>query len=199
MFVQIIRVRVKDQAGADAAMQRWERELRPGATGWLGTTRGTTADGELVTVVRFASEADARKNQERPEQGAWWDQFSKTLDGDATFFDSGEVTEFGGGGSDDAGFVQIMQGRATDKARMKALDAKMEAASGQFRPDVIGGITAWNGDDFATVIYFTSEADARKGEAASVEGEMKTVMDEMNSLISGVSFIDLSEPELISP
>lgn len=199
MFVQIIRVRVKDQAGAEAAMQQWERELRPGAAGWLGTTRGTTSDGELVTVVRFASEADARKNQERPEQGAWWEAFSKTLDGDATFFDSSEVDAFGAGGSDDAGFVQIMRGRSTDKARMKALDAKMDAASSSLRPDVIGGITAWNGDEFATVIYFTSEAEARKGEAASVEGEMRQVMDEMNALISNVTFIDLSEPELISP
>lgn len=199
MFVQVIQARVKDEAAAEAAMQAWERDLKPSAKGWLGTTRGRTADGQWVTVVRFASEADARANSARPEQSTWWEGFSKTLAGEATFFDANEVDTFGKGGSDDAGFVQIMKGRATDKARMKEIDKKMESATGDWRPDVIGGITAWNGDDFATVIYFTSEAEARKGEAASVDGEMKVLMDEMGSLMGDVTFIDLTEPQLTSP
>ena len=70
MFIQVIQGKVADAEGLRAAMDRWGRDLQPGATGWLGTTGGITDDGTFVATVRFDSEDAARRNSERPEQGA---------------------------------------------------------------------------------------------------------------------------------
>lgn len=199
MFVQVIQARVKDAAGVDAAVQRWQKELKPGAKGWLGVTTGITKDDELVTVVRFDNEENARANSARSEQGAWWAEMSKNFDGEATFFDSSEIDTFGKGGSDDAGFVQVMIGTAKDKKRMKELDKEMEAMTEQVRPDVIGGVTAWKGDQYATVIYFTSEKEARENEAKGIDGDAKATMEEMQSLMGDAKFLDLSSPKMHSP
>jgi len=41
MFIQVIQGKVADAEGLRAAMDRWGRDLQPGATGWLGTTGGS--------------------------------------------------------------------------------------------------------------------------------------------------------------
>ena len=69
MFVQIIEGRTTD---AEALRQRgkvWADEVGPGAVGFLGVTAGVTADGRAITIARFESEAQARANGDRPEQG----------------------------------------------------------------------------------------------------------------------------------
>lgn len=45
VFIQVIQGKVADAEGVRAAMDRWGRDLQPGATGWLGTTGGITDDG----------------------------------------------------------------------------------------------------------------------------------------------------------
>jgi hypothetical protein len=202
MFVQVIEAKVKDVEQALEALRRWQRELAPTATGWLGSTGGITADGRFVGVARFDSEAAARANSERPEQDAWWQELSSAFDGEATFFESSEVDTMGAGGSDDAGFVQLMIGSTTDKARMRQLDKEFEQQGSSMRPDVIGGTTAWNGDRFVSTIYFTSEAEAREGEQRMSEDpvpEAKAAMEEMQAITSDIRFIDLSSPVLLSP
>src|SRR6476660_5658155 len=82
MFAQIIRGNVSDPSAIDGTFDRWSRELAPGAKGWLGTTGGTTADGQLFIMVRFESEEAARANSERPEQGQFWLETSKQFDGE---------------------------------------------------------------------------------------------------------------------
>ena len=47
MFVQLVKAKVSNEAGAMACEARWERELLPGAVGFLGSTSGITASGEL--------------------------------------------------------------------------------------------------------------------------------------------------------
>lgn len=202
MFVQMIQARVKDAAGVDAAEQRWLKDVQPGAKGWLGITRGMTKDNELVTVVRFDTEQNARANSDRPEQGVWWNEMSQNFVGEATFFDSSEVDTFGKGGSDDAGFVQIITGKGTDPKRLREIDREMvkemDTADEQQRPDVIGGFSAWNGDRFVQVIYFTSEELARENEAKGFDGDAKALMEESQSLIEDIRFFDITEPQLHS-
>jgi hypothetical protein len=49
-------------------------------------------------------------------------------------------------------------------------------------------------------MYFTSEADARKGEKKKIPAKLKAEMDEMNSLVIGeTEFIDIHDPWLHSP
>ena len=52
MFVQVIRGRAKDTDKLRAAGENWQKELRPGATGYLGSTHGVAEDGTAVTIVR---------------------------------------------------------------------------------------------------------------------------------------------------
>jgi len=201
MFVQIIQGTTSDPEGLRAAGDRWIRDLAPGATGWLGSTSGVTEDGRAITVVRFESEEDARRNSDRLEQDQWWAETSKLYDGDATFKDSTDVTVDLQGDPDQAGFVQIMQGRGSDPERARELmnaDADKWAA---FRPDVLGGVSVGHEEGaYTMVLYFTSEAEAREGERKEVPAELKANMEEINKLTVGeTEFFDLKQPELQSP
>ena len=101
-------------------LELWRREIKPGASGYLGSTGGVTSDGRSITLVRFESEQAARANGERAEQGAWWTETAKAFDGGVTFHDCREVDTILGGGSNDARFVQVMDGRARDRTRCEA-------------------------------------------------------------------------------
>ncbi len=68
MFVQVIQGRAKDPAGLRKQFQAWDNELRPRATGFLGSTAGVSDDGEFIALARFESEEAARANSDSPEQ-----------------------------------------------------------------------------------------------------------------------------------
>ena len=172
MFAQVIQGKTSDSAALRAATDQWVRDLAPGATGWLGSTGGTTEDGRSIMVVRFESEEAARRNSERPEQGQWWAEAEKLFEGGATFQDSNDVELDLQGDPDQAGFVQIMQGRGTDPDRAKELMAQDSDKWAAFRPEVIGSVAVGHdGGAYTMVMYFTSEADAREGERKEVAGE----------------------------
>jgi hypothetical protein len=197
VFVQVIQGRVADADRLRAAVQRWRDEVAPQATGWLGTTGGATADGTAIAVVRFESEDAARLHGERPEQQQWWAEASQCFDGDVTFHDCAEVFTFLEGGSDDAGFVQIIQGRATDIERMRRTMGESGDALRRARPDVLGGTVAFHNDGgFTQVVYFTSEADARQGESEAPPPEMDA---EVAAVMRDATFYDLHGPWLHSP
>jgi hypothetical protein len=181
MFVQVIQGSVADAAELRACLDRWKRDVAPGATGWLGSTGGVTADGRAIAVVRFESEDAARANSERPEQHQWWMETSKLFAGDVTFHDCPQVYEFGRGGSDDAGFVQVIQGRVTDQARALELMRRTEEPMRDLRPDV------------------TSQEAAREGERKTAPPEVQKLMEEEMALMVDVVYFDLTDPWLDSP
>jgi hypothetical protein len=196
MFVQVIEGRVADREGLRRQMDQWQSELRPGATGFLGSTAGVTEDGRGIAFARFESAAAAKANSERPEQGRWWAETEKCYAGDVTFTDSEDTETFLGGGSNDAGFVQIMRGTA-DRDRLHAVDAGFEEVAGEWRPDLIGGLRIWTGpDSYTEANYFTSEADARAGEEKEPPPEIAAQGAEFEELMAGVEFIDLKDPWL---
>ena len=199
MFVQVMEGRVSDVEGLRAQIERWRTELAPGATGFLGTTGGTTADGNFIAVVRFESEEAARANSDRPEQSEWWAATSGLYEGDVTFTDCPEVDTFGAGGSDDAGFVQVIKGRA-DRAALASIAAETDEILRRTRPDVIGGIVAWPGDGtFIQTVYFTSEEEARTNEKREpATDEEREAWERMSGLMQMDAFIDISDPWLFS-
>ena len=200
MFVQVIQGRVGDAGQLRARMEQWVRDLSGGAIGWLGSTAGVTADGTGIAVARFDSADAARRNSERPEQGQWWAQTATVFDGDVTFHDCSEVHLFGRGGSDDAGFVQVMQGRYTDPARAVELLQRLEQPLRELRPDVIGGELCLHGDGgFTQAVYFTSEAEARAGENTQPPPEVQAWLDEEAAMTTDLVFYDLTDPWLHSP
>jgi hypothetical protein len=201
MFVQVIQGRTSDPEALNAAVNRWMEELAPSATGWLGSTGGVTEDGRAIAMVRFESEDAARRNSERPEQDQWWAETEKLYDGGATFRDSNDVTVDMQGDPDQAGFVQIMQGRGTDPDRARELMSQDSDKWAAFRPDVIGSIAIGHeGGAYTMVMYFTSEADAREGERKEIPPELQAAMEEMNKLSIGeAEFFDLKQPMIRSP
>jgi hypothetical protein len=200
MFIQVIQGRTSNADGLRAALDQWEKDLAPGAEGWLGSTGGVTEDGRSIGVVRFESAEAARRNSQRPEQDAWWAETSKLYDGEVTFRESTDVDLDLQGDPDQAGFVQVMQGRTSDPQRAKELMAQDPEVWAAFRPDVIGSVTALHeGGAYTMVLYFTSEADAREGERKEPPTELRTAMDEMNKLTAEEpEFFDLKEPVLRS-
>jgi hypothetical protein len=200
MFVQVISGKVVDEAGAREQDARWQRDLRPGATGYLGSTWGTTDDGRFLATIRFDTPENARRASDRPQQGEWWSEMEKYVS-DVEFHDCSKVLTFFGGGSDDAKFVQVMRGRVTDRSTldgMEARTAEFERAMHEFRPDVLGETIAYHddGDGYTDIVYFTSEADARAGEQKAPTGEAKDLLDQVMSAITVDEYFDLRTPTL---
>lgn len=200
MFVQVIQGKVSDPAGLRERLDVWVRDLEDGATGWLGMTGGVADDGTFVQVVRFESQEAARKNSERPEQGEWWEGTKHLFSGDVAFHDCTDVETVLGGGSDDAGFVQVIQGSSSDLGRLREVGRRMSEISSE-RPEIIGGLVAFHPDGrgFTQTAYFTSEAEAREGESKELSGEAKELRDEYLGLVENPTFIDLRDPWLVGP
>ena len=198
MFIQVIQGKVNDAEGFRRQFERWGEELRPGAQGYLGATGGITDDGTAILLARFESQDAAEANSGRPEQGSWWEETAGYFEGEVTFRDCSEVDTQLAGGSDDAAFVQVMQGRARDKDRLRAMEEEFLPTLGELRPDLIGSVRAWDGDHFTEAIYFTSEAEAREGES-KMSSETGPQFEEYMSLLEDVTYLDLKDPWLRSP
>ena len=197
MFVQVIEGRVADREGLHRQMDRWLNELRSGASGFLGSTGGVTDDGHVIVVARFESAAAAKSNSERPEQDRWWAETQRCFEGEVTFTDSDDAETYLGGGSNDAGFVQVMKTSGIDRARIQGLDKSFEEHAAAFRPDLIGGLRVWTGPDSSIeVAYFTSEAEARVGEKQEPPAELADQMAEFEGLMANTEFSDLRDPWL---
>lgn len=198
MFVQIIKAKATDPDGLRRQFDHWGERLRPGAVGFLGSTSGATTDGEFVAVVRFESEEAARRNSDRTEQGEWWEATAACLE-NVTFADTSDVTTWGRGGSDDAGFVQVIEGQVSDRARFEEIQKEFDATVAEVRPEVIGGTLAWQaGSRLTLTAYFTSVAEARAGEAKEPPPDQKALDEEWHSLLSDVRYYDLTEPIILS-
>jgi hypothetical protein len=194
MFVQVIKGKTSDAAGFRAQGDRWRDEVRPGAIGFLGGTSGLTDDGTFITIARFEDEASARANSERPEQAAWWEETAKLVDGEASFRESSDVRLLFGGGSDEAGFVQIMEGTAPDRAKADAMETpELLEQLRTARPDLLGGVRVWfDGGAFVEAAYFTSEEAARAGEASD---DFDGPQEEFDEAFGEITFLDLRDPQ----
>lgn len=200
MFIQVITGSTSDRDGLRRQFDRWQTELRAGATGYLGSTGGVTDDGRVFMAARFESEEAARRNSAREEQGAWWAETEKFIE-NATFQDSVEVTTLGGGGSNDAGFVQVMRGRITDKEKAPALMAQFAEllpTMAEQRPDIIGDVTVIHSDGtYCDILYFTSEAEAREGEKKEPPAEMQAMFEDYMAVMPVDEYVDLKDPWLM--
>jgi hypothetical protein len=195
MFIQVITGRVADQAGLEAALDHWQHEVRPGAVGFLGSTGGVTADGRFVAMARFESVEAANANSTRPEQGAWWAEAEKCFSGPVTFHNCTDVDIYREGGSDNAHFVQVMEGHA-DRDKVRALDEQAEEVLPAMRPDLLGSVRAWDGDEYFEAAYFTSEDEARAAESQDLPPEGASMFAEWQTTMGDMTYFDLTEPHL---
>jgi hypothetical protein len=195
MFIQIIQGRCHDADQMHQLSEEWREKLGPTADGWLGGTYGVTDDGEFVAVVRFESREAAAKNSARPEQGEWWQRMSACFDGEVSFHDCDNAMMFLNGGSDEAGFVQIIQGRVTDAERFRRFMEQPMDSLQQARPEIIGGTIAMESDGwFTETIAFRSEEAAREGEKKELPAEIQQTYEEQMSSVADLKYLDLHHP-----
>jgi hypothetical protein len=199
MFMQLIQGKVCDEARLQGLMDQWRRDLEPGAAGYLGTTSGACDDGTFVALVRFEDAEDARRNSERPEQTAWWREAEQCFDGPVTFVDCPQVSFWLQGGSDDAGFVQVMEGHASHPNRIPELLAESGDRIHQLRPEIIGStFSATAQGDYVEAVYFTSEAQAREHEQMDLPADVRATFDEMMQQMGEVKYLDLHHPRMVT-
>lgn len=191
MFAQFIEGQAADPQALRERLDRWQEDLAGASVGWLGTTAGVTADGAAFVMARFESAEAAQQNSARAEQSAWWERTAPLLGDDVAFLDSEEVDLFRSGGSDRAGFVQVIRGRVTDVAAARSL--MLDDMPDDVRPDVIGGLLGMRPDgEYAMVVYFTSEEEARAGEESDTDEDFARRMAELHE--SPPRYLDLTEP-----
>jgi len=192
MFIQVIQAKSSKRDEVRALTDEWGALPNEGS-GFLGGTYGITDDGDFFGVVRFESRDLARANSERPETDAMAQRMAELMDGPPTFYDCDDVTVWLDGGSDDAGFVQVIQGKTDDADRLKQVMTDDTEDVRQERPDIIGGTFALTDDGtFINTIAFTDEASAREGEKNSSPPE------EMQSVMHDLTFYDLRDPWFVS-
>lgn len=196
MFIQYIQGKCQRPDDLKRLLDRWQRELGPEAPGWLGATYGFAGKDTACAVVRFESREAAEQNAARPEQDQWFNEMQKCFVGPLEFKDCDDVTLMLDGGSDSAGFVQIIRGRVRNADRLKSL-TRYDDQLREMRPEIIGGTLALADDGtFVETIAFTDEASARRGEQQEMPEE---VAADMAAAIDEPSFLDLHEPWFASP
>jgi len=201
MFIQVIQGRATNPPGIRRDLGRWQRQLAADADGWLGSTTGITEDGWSITVVRFASEAQARRNTDRPEQREWWRDASQHL-ARVVSHDAPKVHTYRDGGSDQAGFVQVIQGHTEDIERMVSLGCDQEEVLARDAPHILGMTVAEHADrpgDFTQTVYYTSEQDARRFEQEPAAEADEPVLERLRSLMTNSRTFDLRDPQLLTP
>lgn len=198
MFIQVMEGRTDNPEAVHQRMEIWERDLMPGAIGYLGSTGGCTS-ADCILIARFESREAAQRNSNRPEQTAWWNETEKCFDGPVRFHDTDNVQLMTHGKLDNAHFVQVMEGHISDLERLVALEHEADAFLAKVRPELIGTVTAYFPDnEFTEIAYFTSEADARQGEMCEVPAEMATKFAEWEKLAKVERCIDITDPWLVS-
>ena len=116
------------------------------------------------------------------------------MDGPVEFHDCDDVTLMLDGGSDDAGFVQVIRGKVTEPDRLKALMSDTEMLH-EMRPDILGATLAIEADGtFTETIAFTSEAEARAGEKKEMPDMPAEVRETLEMAMKDATFYDLHHP-----
>lgn len=192
MFIQVIQGRCTRQDELRALADSWNSTIKPTATGWLGGTFGFTDNDEFFGIVRFDTLENAMANSNRPEQGEFGARMDALIDGSITFHDYNDVTTFLDGGSDDAGFVQVIQGQLEDRSLLDGLLATVDSLR-EMRPEVIGGTFAVGEDGgFTQTVAFTDESSARAAEASTPPPP--EVMAVLEKVMAGARYYDLHAP-----
>jgi hypothetical protein len=192
MFIQVIQGTCRRQDEVHGLIDRWREENAGKDTGFLGGTYGFTDDDRFVAVVRFASRDQAMANSARPEQAAWAQQMEALFEGPVEYHDCDDVTLMLDGGSDQAGFVQVIRGKVDDPARVKAMMTQDTDLLHQMRPEILGATLAIEPDGtFTETIAFTDEAAARAGERLEPPAEIRESLDEV---MRGATYLDLHHP-----
>ena len=197
MFIQTMEGTTSRPDEVKDRIDTWVRDLMPGAVGYFGSTSGCTDDGHCIMIARFATAEDARRNSERPEQDAWWRATAELFDGPVEFHESEEVQVKTHGDVGGATFVQIMEGRVTDRDRAKRLEdratrswsSSVRTSSGSRPPTS----TATGSSKPSTS---PPRPTAREGEQREIPESFASSFEEMQQVMQVEQYLDLRDPWL---
>jgi len=194
VFIQIIQGKCTRQDELRALADTWREEMAPSADGWLGGTYGFTDDDQFVGVIRFESREAAMRNSERPEQGEWAKRMTALIDGPVEYHDCDDVTLMLDGGSDDAGFVQVIRGKVDDPQKLKSLMGDTDMLH-ELRPEILGATLAIEADGtFTETVAFTDEESARAAESKEMPEMPADVRETLDTAMQNAKFYDLHHP-----
>ena len=175
MFIQMVQGPCSRQGEMRGLVDDWCGSMadRPG---WLGGTYGFTDDDRFLGIVRFDSSSACMESAATADAATWWAAAESLFDGTCEIHESEDVSMMLEGGSDHAGFVQVMKGRVTDADRFRHFmtDTEMTSMLHEARPEIIGATLAMEHDGtFLETIAFTDEDSARKGEQQDMPAEVQ--------------------------
>jgi hypothetical protein len=193
VFIQMVQGRCSRQDEMRGLVDDWCATMadRPG---WLGGTYGFTDDDRFVGIVRFESSKASKDFAKTSEAAMLWAAAQDLFEGGSEVHESEDVSMMLDGGSDDAGFVQVMRGRVADADRLRHFmtDTTMTSMLHEARPEIIGATLAMESDGtFIETIAFTDEQSAREGEKKDMPADMQA---DFESSMSDVEYVDLHRP-----
>jgi hypothetical protein len=199
VFLRILRGQAYDAAATLADVDRWRRQLGAGVLGWRRLTAGIGDGGELVLALRYDAEAEARRDQDRPEVVAWQASTERHLAGPARWYDCPVVHTMKDGDAGEAGFVRVVQGRLADPVRLAAMRAEVERTLRDRAPHVLGVTVAEHADGtgFTELTYCTSERETRAADR-QMPVEMAVQLGTVRSYVEGLEEVELRRVLLAS-
>jgi len=193
VFIQMVQGPCSRQGEMRGLVDDWCHAMAD-QSGWLGGTYGFTDDGRFVGIVRYDSSSACQYAANAPDAATWWAGADALFDGNCEIHQSEDVSMMLDGGSDDAGFVQVMRGRVADADKFRHLisDTVMTTMLHQARPEIIGATLAIEPDgSFTETVAFTDEDAARHGEQSEMPTDMAA---DFESAMSDVEYLDLHHP-----
>lgn len=193
MYIQMVQGACTRQDEMRGLVDDWCGRMAD-QPGWLGGTYGFTDDDRFVGVVRYDSRDACATWCARPEAAMLWAGAETMFDSACEIHESEDVSMMFEGGSDDAGFVQVMRGQVGDADFLRAMstDTEMTTMLHQARPDILGATMLIEDDgSFTETIAFTDESSARTGERQEMPPEMSARMEKA---MTGVEYLDLHHP-----
>ena len=143
MFIQMVQGRCSRHDGMRDLVEDWCAMMadRPG---WLGGTYGFTDDDRFLGIVRFDSAGACKEAASTSQAAILWAGAEDLFDGRPEIHESEDISMMLQGGSDSAGFVQVMKGRVADADRFRHFmtDTEMTSMLHEARPEIIGATLA---------------------------------------------------------
>jgi hypothetical protein len=193
VFIQMVEGACREQDDMRMLVEEWCGRMAD-EPGWLGGTYGFTDDDRFIGVGRYESAAAWKQCCAAADAGMWWAAAAEMFDSAPEIHQSEDVMMMLDGGSDAAGFVQVMRGKVgnPDKLRRIMTDQDMTSMLHQARPEIIGATLLIEDDgSFTETISFTDEDSARKGEAMNMPAE---VAADLQEAMAEVNYYDLHNP-----
>jgi len=193
VFIQMVQGACSQEDDMRMLVDEWCERMGD-VPGWLGGTYGFTDDGHFVGVVRYESATACKETCAASDAGAWWAAAEEMFDRPPEIHQSEDVMIMLDGGSDAAGFVQVMRGKVgnSDTLRRIMTDQDMTSMLHQARPDILGATMLIEDDGtFTETISFTDEDSARKGETMEMPAE---VAADLQEAMAEVDYYDLHKP-----